>query len=366
MKIINKEGKLIPIEEMNINRYILNEYIGTYDHSDNLLRRLKYLACGIQIYSSNRLPDYLFVEFHKRKQAGIIIAVNVLIAFFVILGFVLFFVLRAYFATVMVLAGAYLIKMFLYDRNIRNNFLHTSRVLEDPKFLAILKKTSLDDEASFKILEEKLLYGELLINDDFRMEQPVKNQMSDHIAISETRKHTVDKEPSDNIPGDEIFEVITDKQIYLTTSFEEELILISKQKNQFNELAMLDVINFFYMMCCPLLKDKVPQMTQNDFLSFLRMAFLGAPKVQNLTFKYAKQKRKYVRAIFYEFLEKSQFEVGESSSRVREKYAALIFDHFIGYTKENVMDNFKEEKDWLINIVNNNKHKIPIVQELPN
>lgn len=201
----------------------------------------------------------------------------------------------------------------------------------------------------------------------------ISNEQS--IVVAAAIESQVSKEVGSLEPGiDEqidnsslVNEVVTEEKNVKENKFRSELTEISRQENQFNKLPMVEVINFFYIMCCPALQDKVPQMSEEDFISFLKMAFLGAPKIQNLRFKHHKNKKKYIRGVFYQFLVKSQTDAYENVLHVRDRYAALIYEHFEGFSKQNVLDNFsKDESSWLSLIRNNNKSRIPIIQELPN
>lgn len=339
MKIIDKEGNPIPVKEMNINWYTMNEYLGNYDDSDNLLRRLKYLACGIQIFSSKRLPDYLFVEFHNRKQERINKAVNLLITFFVILGFVLLFFLKAYFATVMVFAGAFLIKMLFLDGNTRKNFLHTSKVLENANFLAVLKKISLDDDGGFKALEEKLLSGEFDNSYYSSLENTVSSAGSEISIYDEISETTGNSEMSEITVNSEIQEKTIVTEIYSLAAFQEDLIYISKQKNEFNGFSMEEVIDFFSVMCCAACEEDIPQMKMEDFISFLKMGFLGNPVQQKI--RLDRFEIGITQEIFHQFMLKAGDELFENKSGASIKYLQLLTDHFEGFEFKKVKNNFR-------------------------
>ncbi|WP_159471234.1 hypothetical protein [Dyadobacter sp. 3J3] len=363
MKIINKEGKPIPVEEMNINWYTLNEYLGVYDDTNNLPRRLKYLACGIQIFSNNRLPDYLFVDFHNRKQSRIKKTVNLIMSFFVILGFVLFFFLKEYSAGIMVVAGVFIVKTLFLDRNTRNNFLHTSKVLENSKFLAILKKASLDDDASFKILEEKLLAGEFDTSNYSSLANIVSNEGSEISFYDDSSETAVNREISVITVNHEIPEKTIAIENYSFAAFQEDLLHLSEQKNQFNGFSMVEVIDFFSVMCCAACKEDIPQMKMEDFTAFLKMGFLGNPVKQKI--RLDRFEVGITQEIFHQFMLKAGDELFENKSGASIKYLQLLTDHFEGFDFKKVKNNFRTiTNNRLTRIRNEYKSEIQSVHML--
>ncbi|WP_439584295.1 hypothetical protein [Dyadobacter bucti] len=171
MKFVKTRGRHLRLDEMSLILYTLYEYVGVYDSSNDLQRRLKYLALGIQLFSREKLTAYQFVDFHNRKQVRLKRIISILDAFFIIAGLALFIVFKRYLASVVVCLPPLAIRYYFYNRSVRNNFLHTSKVLENPKFTDFLKKVAINDEASFKLLEEKLLDGEFQEHNELSIER---------------------------------------------------------------------------------------------------------------------------------------------------------------------------------------------------
>ncbi|GGB87807.1 hypothetical protein [Dyadobacter sediminis] len=388
MKFFKKQE---PDLNVNLNQYILREYLCAYDGTNDLSSRIKYLSLGLHLFLAQGLPYYQFVEFHQRKRMRIIRIINILNATLCISG--IYFIVDSnlwfrhgtqiridpFFTVGLILLLLPLIVLG-YTKGIRKSLMHSKKALEIPQFIKELQVVKLDNESSFAHMAEKLLKGdfhdeyflakevismESLSKDDFHTEmtpdRPNDSSVA-HRSENEETKVLVDLQVQgvqvisnnhndlvDDEDGQE--RNVKDEKISSEHIFINELIEISNQPNKFNEFPMSEVIKHFLIMCCPACKDEIPQMSQTDFLRFLRAAFLYHPLGDKIELHlYSKM---ITREIFHQFMVKSISDLKLRKVGIADKYIPLLSEHFKGYDFKETKLNFRTTDDYRLERVRN-------------
>lgn len=304
----NPDKTLSP--EMGYWKYLLCEYFGAYDDG-RIETRLKALQVGWMIFIREGKAAYEFVEFHKNKRR---VLGDVLKYLYVIVGLggfvLLLYVFNApFFFALLAFVPPIIIHLLAYKPRLKQNLRHVTYILENSQRFTQLINLPVDDENGLRAFIESLRAG----NKDAGER---KNDTAAHEAFSD--------------------DPISDFQV--------QLLEISKRENQFNQMPMREVIDFFNVMCCPACSKEVPQMSEADFLLFLRSAFLLHPMPKKIVLK--NKKPVITRMIFHQFMLTSYDK--HHDKKDISKYAALLCDHFEGFEFERTIRNFRTDDNQLL------------------
>src|SRR5690606_12342900 len=187
---------------------------------------------------------YEFVEFHKNKRRVLDDVLKYLYVIVGLGGFVLLlYVFSApFFFALLAFVPPIIIHLLAYKPRLKQNLRHVTHIIENSQRFTQFINLPVDDENGFRAFIESLRAG----NKD-----------------AGERKN--DTEAQEAFSGDPI------------SDFQVQLLEISNRENQFNQMPMREVIDFFNVMCCPACIQEVPQMSEDDFLLFLKSAFLLNP-----------------------------------------------------------------------------------------
>jgi len=321
----NPDKTLSP--EMGYWKYLLFEYFGAYDDG-SLETRLKALQVGWMIFNREGKAAYEFVEFHKNKRR---VLGDVLKYLYVIVGLggfvLLLYVFSApFFFALLAFVPPIIIHLLAYKPRLKQNLRHVTHILENSQRFTQLINLPVDDENGLRAFIESLRAG----NKDAGER---KNDTAAHESFSD-----------DSI-----------------SDFQVQLLEISKRENQFNQMPMREVIDFFNVMCCPACSKEVPQMSEADFLLFLRSAFLLHPMPKKIVLK--NKKPVITRMIFHQFMLTSYDK--HHDKKDIPKYATLLCDHFEGFEFEKTIRNFRTDDNQLLeNIRNDYKSHLQFLRYL--
>lgn len=309
----NPDKTLSP--EMGYWKYLLFEYFGAYDDG-NLEMRLKALQVGWMIFSREGKAAYEFVEFHKNKRRVLGDVLKYLYAIVGLGGFVLLlYVFSApFFFSLLAFVPPIIIHLLAYKPRLKRNLQHVTHILENNQRFTQLINLQVDDENGLRAFIESLRAG----NKDAGER---KNDAAAHEAFSD--------------------DTISD--------FQMQLLAISNGENQFNQMPMREVIDFFNVMCCPAGSKEVPQMSEEDFLLFLKSAFLLHPMPKKIVLK--NKKPVITRMILHQFMLASYDK--HHDKKDIPKYATLLCDHFEGFEFEKTIRNFRTDDNQLLERIRN-------------
>lgn len=322
----NPDKTLSP--EMGYWKYLLFEYFGAYDDG-SLEKRLKALQVGWLIFSSEGKAAYEFVEFHKNKRR---VLGDVLKYLYVIMGLggfvILLYVFNTpFFFALLAFVPPIIIHLLAYKPRLKRNLRHVAHILENSQRFTQLINLPVGDQVELRAFIESLKIGSK--------------------DAGEKRNR-----------NDDAYETVFGVPV---SDFQMQLLAISKRENQFNQMPMREVIDFFNVMCCPACSKEVPQMSEADFLLFLRSAFLLHPLPKKIVLK---NKRPVItRMIFHQFMLASYDK--HHDKKDIPKYAALLCDHFEGFEFEKTIRNFRTDDNQLLeNIRNDYKSHLQFLRYL--
>lgn len=323
----NPDKTLSP--EMGYWKYLLFEYFGAYDDG-SLETRLKALQVGWIIFSREGKAAYEFVEFHKNKRR---VLGDVLKYFYVIVGLggfvLLLYVFNApFFFALLAFVPPIIIHLLAYKPRLKQNLRHVTYILENSQLFTQLIDLPVGDEAALQAFMESLKVGNKVAGER-------KNHTKAHEAFSD--------------------DPISD--------FQMQLLEISKRENQFNKMPMREVIDYFSMLCCPACRSTIPQMTESDFLLFLKGAFLSAGLAHLI--RLDRQEVGITQEIFHQFMRISTGKFYDQKKGVKAKYVRLLTDYFEGFEFEKIAHNFRTNEEKRIpNIRNQYKNEIQQIHRL--
>lgn len=310
--------------ELPLGCYKIFEYIGVYDIME-VDKRKKYLEIGLLLYKNKGLDLADFEEFHVTKNKLLPFIITLFLIFVVFLGVQtaikypqLKWSFLGFFAVVVFLQTQ------LQGRKIRSNrlrfkdFIHTKKKIQDQFFeinspIAKATEEVVNPKKDFEVLTLKTVITE----ED--LWTPDHNSLKNDIEV--------------HIPSLERLEVSSTPY---NLSFQENLIAISKQPNLFDGINMNEVINHFMVMCRDDFQKAIPQMTQKDFISFLRAAFLGDELVEKIILPGLQIGRTIT--VFHQYYKLAKIRVSKPS---KIKYVKLLSDHILGIDEKAVIDNFR-------------------------
>ncbi len=412
----NDSGKVFPtIQGINISKYKVWEYLCMYDRNPDLASRLRYLAIGLGLFEAWGSSPDLFAAFHSTRHQRIYFFVYLINALFIALGCFLIYESwfwegpigqrwRIAYVSIGLLVSFFSLVLWSRLRIIRKNFIHTTRVLTTSQYIVRLQDASLEDDLIFKQLEREILEGAF---HKYSIEQTIGRVISkidagdvdsEHISevknLMEYKEVTVstmddmDTEAMGGIKGDQPqtdslnhstsgiqdqlnSNILSEHNLnsseiqtvipYTEREFRQALLHISHQKNQFNGLPMSQVIDYFAVMCCPSCEVHIPQMEKQDFVRFIKMAFLGDKKGRKI--KLDRFKIGDTQDVFHRFMRETVKELHENLDR--ERYLRLLTDHFEGFDFDKILKNFRSNtKSYLPEVRERYKNDIQSLQRV--
>lgn len=105
-------------------------------------------------------------------------------------------------------------------------------------------------------------------------------------------------------------------------------------------------IEHFKILCDTKNKAGKAYLTESDFISFIKCAFLNDKSANKVTLNFGSREKWFVIKRFYEFYQKGiEF---ENSSQYKDKYIRLVSDNFTNWTYESLKNNFgnKVKRQW--------------------
>ncbi|KAA6441152.1 hypothetical protein FEM33_03230 [Dyadobacter flavalbus] len=349
------------IDGLNIHDYKLREYMCVFDRKVDIPNRLRTLTIGLQLYLKYGLSRDQFIEFHKNRQ---FIVKATMVSIITLLIFVELLVLyklslwtgRELNYGIGTYIGAAFTAWFIFytirtiSKTIRANFIHINTALSSSRCLKRMQLSSVDDHSFFQDLAERVKEGDFDSISVDKKSTGVGSVEPDYgsalLKELATNSHTIKSErDDDNMLGNELIfgETISHRENDTAsfTTFRHELLQISTRKNRFNGLPMSVVIDFFNIICCPACSDEVPQLSEIDFIRFLKVAFLGEEMEAKI--KFHKNRIMITREIFHQFMSKSIHYLNLPQTGQSEEYISLLCDHFEGFEKEKTANNFRTE-----------------------
>ncbi|SDD86141.1 hypothetical protein SAMN04487996_102367 [Dyadobacter soli] len=365
----NDKG-VVPVEQgLNINQYELQENFYAFDRRTDLASRLRYLAIGLRLYEANdRSPD-LFAVFHTARHQRINRVIYWLDRLLFLAGCFLFFKSSFWngldeqrWEAVYLVCGAacWLVPaaIWVYMRGLRWNFVHTMRALTTSHYIIHLQETPIDDFEAFKRLENSIIKGEFhkfnapnaqegtsiaavhaeIDHDESRRLKTLETEEES----AQARKVLTSNNETD-INANPSFETVANgldiNGTYSENQFRQELTEISVQPNQFNDMPMRDVIEYFIVMCCSSCGRDIPQISKQDFITFLRVGFLGCPAAGKIAFD--RFEIGVTLDIFHRFKIRSVAKGYDSKKGKSEKYLGLVIENFLGFDFKKHRKNFR-------------------------
>lgn len=305
-------------EGFTIIDYRFIEYLGIYDNN-NFIKRLKWLKLGAQIYFNSGFSFYQFLQFHKKKQLTYSFGSYIICIVFFIMASCIFFSGGPLCLSFLSILLGIILRMQLLNSNIKANILHVNKMLSDNNGLENLIKLmeiQLEDEASIKNLAESICWGH-------------------------TSKSLIDIPVLSNVST--YPKGLTEGQVL---DFQEQLNIICNLPNKFNSMPMREVVEFFAIMCCDSCKMEIPQMTQQDFITFLKNAFIAPIKGQKITLTVRKLMITY--QIFHQYYLTCYNKMYACKDGQIELYISLLTDHIEGFVLSKVKNNFRTNDDYLL------------------
>lgn len=386
--------RLIPVEQgLNINQYKLREYLFEFDSQTDLAARLRYLAIGLRLFDANNLSPDIFSAFHKVRHQRINQAIDLLnLLLFVAGSFLLFksnfwgglsqqgwgkaciwFAMSCWFVPAVIL---------IYMKGVRRNFVHTMRVLTTSHYIVHLQDTPIEDIDAFEQLAQGLNKGiHHKLNKPIGQQGPTPNEADAKTNAPEPRKDLIvlEMKMGDKLVGDLLessinvddHKAISDtaanritlEQSYTDSQFHHDLASISVQPNQFNGMPMRDVVEYFIVMCCSPCAQDIPQMSKQDFVTFLRVGFLGCPSGGKIGLD--RFEPGATLDIFHRFKTFSIAESYDTKKGKSEKYLRLVTENFKGFDFDTHRKNFRSaNKSRLPEVRKRYKNEIQFLQSL--
>jgi len=324
MEILKRNPERFNNTRTRISTYKFFEYVGAYDNT-SLERRLKSLSIGCEIFRRRGYSDYQFIKFHNDKAKFFTNVHYFLFLFFGLFALFLYFQNIPFYVCLLFLAPPFIFQFVFNSSDVRSNILHVNVLLRNPFNLKSLKKIPVDDNEQMKIFAQKLLNGDL-------------SKPFDQTDLSNRVNH----EEVDGNVGEE----------NTLSLFHQELKEISHGKNEFNRMPMGEVIEFFSIACCEPCKTTIPQISQSDFILFLKTAFLKEGYSERFSFFELRVMDTY--ALFYEFFSLSVSKGYDTKQGNKIKYSKLLSDHFNGFEEKKVIDNLRPRYDKRIDNTRNN------------
>lgn len=369
----NNGAKLVPTEQgLHINHYEMQENLYAFDRGTDLASRLRYLAIGLRLYEANDLSPDLFVVFHTARHQRINRAVFCLNLLLFVASCLLCFKSSFWdgldeqrWEAVYLVCGATCwfvsFAIWVYMRGLRRNFVHTMRALTTSQYIIQLQETPINDLAAFKRLETGIIKGEFhKFKAPMVQEATTVGKFGVEIGHGESRwSKTLETQGKgvrtgevlvsnegtdrDQNPG---FSIVANdvnaNGAYSDSQFHKDLAEISVRRNRINDMPMRDVMEYFMVMCCSSCARQIPQMTKQDFITFLRVGFLGCPSVEKITLD--RFEPGVTIDVFHRFKTRSVDKLYDTKKGKSEKYLGLLTENFNGFDFDTHGQNFRSLK----------------------
>lgn len=369
----NNGAKLVPMEQgLHINHYEMQENLYAFDRGTDLASRLRYLAIGLRLYEANDLSPDLFVVFHTARHQRINRAVFCLNLLLFVASCLLCFKSsfwdgrdeQRWEGVYLVCAATCWFVYFViwgYMRRLRRNFVNTMRVLTTSQYIIQLKETPINDLEAFKRLETSINKGEFhKFNTSMVQKATTVGEFGVEIGHGESRWSKTSETQGEAVRTDEVlvsnqgtyfdqnrgFKTVANDSnangAYSDSQFKKELAEISVQRNQINDMPMRDVIEYFMVMCCSSCGREIPQMTKHDFITFLRVGFLGCPAEKKITLD--RFEPGVTIDVFHRFMTRSVDKLYGTKKGMSRKYLGLLIENFNGFDFDTHGKNFRSLK----------------------
>jgi len=253
------------------------------------------------------------------------------------------------------------------------------RALTTSQYVIQLQETPINDWEAFNRLETSIIKGEFhKFNAPMIQEATTVGEFGLEIGHDESKWPKTLEIQGEGVRTGEVlvsndgtdcdlnpaFEIVAnDTDTYTDNQFRKELVEISVQHNQVNGMPMRDVITYFMVMCYSPCARDIPQMSKQDFVTFLKVGFLGCPSPGKIGFD--RFEPGATLDIFHRFKTFSIAGSYDTKKGKNEKYLRLVTENFKGFDFDTHRKNFRSvDSSRLPEIIKRYKNEIQFLQSL--